>query len=202
MHPTIYREFHQVVLSLRQKRRVLEVGAMPSADSLLTMDELRAAERVGVNITGGHEFGGFKIIQANGNDMSMFPTGYFDLVLSNATIEHDPFFWKTCAEMRRVLCVGGVAIIGAPGYTVECGLSNLDTYAPRTEDETRICRESALTFRYHGAPLDYYRFSPNAFRDVIFEGYRNVEIRSVMVPPRLIGHGVKIRPDSGCAAPR
>jgi hypothetical protein len=192
MHPTIYREFHQVVSNLKLKGRVLEVGAVPSADSLLAMDELRGAERVGVNISGGFEFGGFKITQANGNDMSMFPTGHFNLVLSNATIEHDPFFWKTCAEMRRVLCVGGIAIIGAPGYTVECGLRNLGTQAPRTEDETRIWKESALTFRYHGAPLDYYRFSPDAFRDVIFEGYRDVVIKSVMAPPRIIGHGVKI----------
>jgi SAM-dependent methyltransferase len=189
VHPTIFNEFREIVSSLAVKGRILEVGAVPNTYSLLTMDLLRAEQRVGVNIEGNLEFDGFKIVEANGNDMSIFPTGHFDCVLSNATLEHDPFFWKTCAEIRRVLRTGGVTVIGAPGFTVESGVAELGLQ-PQLEEEGWI--RSALTFRYHGAPLDYYRFSITAFREVIFEGYRDVTIKSVMMPPRIIGYGFKL----------
>jgi SAM-dependent methyltransferase len=191
MHSTVYSEFREILSALKIKGRILEVGAVPSTDSLLAMDILRGEERVGLNIRGNVGFGGFNIVEANGNDMSMFPTGHFDCVLSNATIEHDPFFWKTCAEIRRVLRVGGAAVIGAPGFTVESSLTALGVPAPWQDDHWRCWANCAITFRYHGAPMDYYRFSPTAFRDVIFEGYRDVTIRSIMVPPRIIGHGFK-----------
>jgi SAM-dependent methyltransferase len=192
MDPLVFNEFQEIVTLIKIKERVLEVGAIPSSDSLLTIDALSSAERVGINIKGDIEFGGFKIIEGNGNNMSMFPTGYFDLVMSNATIEHDPFFWKTCAEMRRVLRVDGTAIIGGPGFTHETGLTELGIQVVPWEDDLwKSQAKSALTFRYHGAPMDYYRFSPTAFHDVIFEGYRDVSIKSIMVPPRIIAYGFK-----------
>lgn len=191
MDPTVYSEFRKILSALQVKGRILEVGAVPSADSLLAMDILRGEERIGLNIEGNIGFGGFDIVEANGNDMSIFPTGHFDCVLSNATIEHDPFFWKTCAEIRRVLRVSGIAVIGAPGFTAQSSVATLGIEAPWKDDQWRCWAKSALTFRYHGAPMDYYRFSPTAFRDVIFEGYRDVKIKSIMVPPRIIGHGFK-----------
>jgi SAM-dependent methyltransferase len=191
MHPTVYNEFCEIVAAIEVKGRILEVGAVPSADSLLAIDALRKEERFGININGGVAFDGFKIIEGNGNDMPMFPTGHFDLVMSNATIEHDPFFWKTCAEIRRVLRVGGAAIIGAPGFTPESEVTHLGLQTPWSEDKWRSWTNSALTFRYHGAPLDYYRFSTSAFHDVIFEGYRDITIKCVMIPPRIIGYGFK-----------
>jgi SAM-dependent methyltransferase len=181
MHPTIYKEFRKIVFALKPKGRILEVGAIPKWKSLLAMEELRGEERIGVNIEEGCEYKGFKIVKANGNDMSIFPTNHFDCALSNATIEHDPYFWKTCAEIRRVLRIGGMAIIGAPGFTVDSGLLRL-LLSPTV---------FTLTYQYHGAPKDYYRFSPTAFREVVFEGYRDVVIKSVMMPPRIIGYGFK-----------
>jgi SAM-dependent methyltransferase len=192
MHPTIFNEFRDVVAALKVKGRVLEVGAVPSANSLLTLDILQREERVGLNIKGNVSFGGFDIVEANANDMSMFPTGHFDCVLSNATLEHDPFFWKTCAEMRRVLRIGGVAVIGVPGFTVESGVTQLGLQALLAEDNLNSWGACALTFRYHGAPMDYYRFSPAALTEVVFEGFRDVAIKSVMMPPRIIGYGFKI----------
>jgi SAM-dependent methyltransferase len=192
MQPTIYNEFREIVTAIKAKGRVLEVGAMPSANSLLAMDILQGEERIGLNIKGNVKFGGFNIVEANGNDMSMFPTGHFDCVLSNATLEHDPFFWKTCAEIRRVLRVGGAAVIGAPGFTIESGVTQLGLQALLAEDHWSSWAACALTFRHHGAPMDYYRFSPTAFREVLFEGYRDITIKSVMIPPRIIGYGFKV----------
>lgn len=191
MHPTVYHEFREILSALKVKSRILEVGAVPSTDSLLAMDILQGEERFGLDLKGGIRFGGFDIVEANGNDMSIFPTGHFDCVLSNATLEHDPFFWKTCSEIRRVLRIGGTAVIGAPAFTVESGLTQLGIPSPWQDDDWRDWANCSVTFRYHGAPMDYYRFSPAAFHDVIFAGYRDVAIKSIMIPPRIIGHGIK-----------
>jgi hypothetical protein len=43
----------------------------------------------------------------------------------------------------------------------------------------------------HYYPGDYYRFSPQAFKEVFFEGMDAVEIRIILSPPRIIGWGIK-----------
>lgn len=192
MHPTVHATFRDIVQRLRIHGRILEIGAVPSNDSLLALDLLEGTERIGVNIEGNVNFGGFEIVEANSNDMSMFPDAHFDCVLSNATIEHDPFFWKTCSEVRRVLRVGGISIVGAPGFTVESGLKMLGVQSPFPEDQAESWVTSALTFRFHAAPNDYYRFSPSAIREVLFEGFADVTIKSVMMPPRIIAYGFRL----------
>lgn len=191
MDRVIFGAFRDILSSLHIVGPVLEIGAVPSADSLLSIDLLEGLERVGVNIDGNTRFNGFDIIEANSNDLCMFPDGYFDCVLSNATIEHDPFFWKTCSEVNRVLRAGGVAVIGAPGFTTETSLEALGIQVPFPEDTMRSWARSTLTFRIHGAPDDYYRFSPSAFRDIIFAGFSDVTLKCLMVPPRIIGYGFK-----------
>lgn len=192
MHSAVYAEFYRIVAGLDLSGPVLEVGATPSPDTLLAMDLLRGRERYGVNIAPASSFDGCPIIQANGNDLSFFEDGYFACVVSNATIEHDPYFWRSCAEMRRVLRPGGAAVIGAPGYGDEGNLPALGLPAPLNSPATADWPYSTLAYRYHGEPKDYYRFSPDAFREVIFEGYRDVTIRTVLVPPRHIGCGFKV----------
>jgi SAM-dependent methyltransferase len=192
MHPTILSAFRDILSGLDVRGSVLEIGAMPRTSTLLALDVLEKSERIGINLNGNSDFDGFKIVEGNANHMPMFPIARFDCVLSNATIEHDPFFWKTLSEIRRVLRPGGVMIIGAPGFTLESGLTELGLEPPWEEDDLRSWRSSALTFRLHGAPDDYYRFSTSAFREVIFEGYSGVAVRSVMLPPRLIGYGFRL----------
>ena len=47
-----------------------------------------------------------------------FIDGFFDLVVTTSTFEHDPMFWMTIREMARVLRVGGFMYVNAPsaGY--------------------------------------------------------------------------------------
>ncbi len=56
---------------------------------------------------------------------------------------------------------------------------------------------ATITFKIHNAPggefYDYYRFSPKAFKEVFFEEMDNAEVRSIMLPPRIIGIGMKLR---------
>jgi ubiquinone/menaquinone biosynthesis C-methylase UbiE len=191
MHPAIYSEFRSIVASLNIQGRVLEIGVNPRAASLLAMDLLQGTERVGLDLEGSKSVQGFEILEGNGNDMPMFADSHFDLVLCNAMLEHDRYFWKTCAEIRRVLRTGGTAIIGAPAFTVASGISAEALATLPFDVHPMDTPHAALTFRYHGVPLDYYRFSEDAFAEVIFEGYSNVALKSVLMPPRIIGYGFK-----------
>ena len=76
-------------------------------------------------------------VTGNANRMDAFEDEMFDLVLSNATLEHDKHFWLSVAEMHRVLRPGGLLVIGVPGFI---------------KDPDRDQGRSTLTYRVH------YRF--------------------------------------------
>lgn len=190
MHPTVYGTFRSIVAALNPRGRVLEVGALPDNRALLAMPELSHCQRIGINIAPPSRGDGFEVIQGNGNAMSMFADNSFDLVLSNATLEHDQRFWLTCAEIRRVTKIGGFAVIGVPAFDPSTDVVNLGI--PRPDgigaEAWNVC---TLTFRYHGAPQDYWRFTERAVREIFFEGFASFSFRIIMIPPRIVGFGVK-----------
>jgi SAM-dependent methyltransferase len=157
--------------------RALEVGGLMGADSLLRFPELAGAQRYCLNLVDQPSDREITAVKGNANDMSMFKRDWFDLVVCCATLEHDKRFWLSVAEMKRVLRPGGLLVVGVPGYI---------------KDPERDQGRSTLTYRVHYA-FDYYRFSEQAMREVIFEGMERVRVRPIMTPPRLIGHGRKPR---------
>lgn len=185
MDPRIYAAFRELISELKPSGRVLEIGAHVDSRALLAMPELHHCERIGVGLGPTTRCDGFDVINANANDMPMFADASFNLVLSNATLEHDQRFWLTCAEIRRVLKVDGVAIIGVPGLVPTCNVTNLGLQGPDIQ-QWDLC---TLTFIYHGAPADYYRFTECAVSEVLFEGFLDVSTRVLMIPPRIIGMG-------------
>lgn len=198
MHPKVFREFQRICRERNAGGSVLEIGAVPSEDSLLCMRSLKdAAWKVGVNLEGPGSHNDFKILKADANNLSCFEDGTFDTVLTNATLEHDPFFWKSLAEIRRVTKPGGLVVIGVPGYLklrMEKGLSVLGR-VPMLGPLMRLSfgplLASTLTLGIHPYPQDFYRFSPTAVREVLLEGMEEVELVSLLIPPRLIGAGRK-----------
>jgi len=190
MHPTIYQEFEHIFSERKVSGSVLEIGAVPSNSSLLRMTALKdAREKTGINLDGPYEYEDIKILQGNSNSMDCFESGSFDAVISNATLEHDKYFWKTIEEIKRVSKSGAIIAIGVPGYLYLPGsVSYRDKVANVDIDKVD---NATLTFRVHDAPGDYYRFSPQTLEDVFFEGMINVDIRAIMLPPRLIGVGIK-----------
>src|SRR5215207_1757564 len=117
MHPRVYQEFERICSDRPIHGSVLEIGAVPSESSLLCLKSLDgAASKIGIDLTGPHEFQGFKILKGNSNAME-FANDTFDAVLCSSTLEHDKYFWKTLAEIRRVTKPGGLVVIGVPGYT-------------------------------------------------------------------------------------
>jgi SAM-dependent methyltransferase len=185
MHPAVRRRFHRIVRQSRiRPARALEVGGVMGAKSLLRAPELEGVPRYCLNLVAMESEDGITAIRGNANDMSCFEDEMFDLVLCNATLEHDRFFWLSLAEMKRVLAPGGLLVIGTPGYV---------------RDPERDRGKTTETYHVHYR-VDYYRFSDQAYRDVLFADMDDVEVDVMLHPPRLVGHGWKpgTRP---CAPP-
>jgi SAM-dependent methyltransferase len=160
-------------------KRALEVGGRIGPESLLLLPQLvNVAERICINLEEHAEADGIVAVQGNANRMPMFDDDSFDLVVSNATLEHDRKFWLTVEEMRRVLRPGGLLMIGVPSFKKD------------PQQIPGIPPDATLTYKVH-MWHDYYRFSPKALKYVFFEGFDDVAVRSILRPPRTIGHGVK-----------
>jgi SAM-dependent methyltransferase len=177
MHPKVKERFHEIVRkSGLRPQRALEVGGYTSPKSLLRSPEIAAtAERVCLNLIDQPDRDGIRAVTGNGNHMDMFEDECFDLVVTNATLEHDRHFWLTVAEMRRVLVPDGLLVIGVPGFLKSRGGKP---------------RRGTITYDVHFA-FDYYRFSEQAVREVFFAGMNDVVAFPILVPPRIIGHGRK-----------
>ena len=201
MHARVYKEYEKICSKMNITGSVLEVGAMPSDKSLLCMKSLdNAAAKVGINLMGSYEFKDFKIHQGNANSMDLFEDERFDVVLCNALIEHDKYFWKTIAEIKRVTKPGGIIVLGCPGYTYhkfekfKWVLSKIPFIRNLRENQyLNMFFTATITLQIHNCPGDYYRFSPQAFTDVFFDDLDNVEVREIMLPTRILGFGTKKR---------
>jgi SAM-dependent methyltransferase len=176
VHPMVQRRIHRIVRDSRiRPARALEVGGVMGSNSLLRAPELEGIERYCLNLVKMPSADGITAVHGNANDMTVFEDGMFELVLSNATLEHDKYFWLSLAEMKRVLAPGGLLVIGTPGYV---------------KDAEHDHGKTTATYRVH-YKFDYYRFSDQAFRDVFFEGMEDVKVAAILRPPRIIGHGWK-----------
>jgi SAM-dependent methyltransferase len=176
MHPKVMAAIHGVVRdSGLRARRALEVGGRTGPRSLLRAPEIEPAERYCLNLTRERSRDGVTAVVGNANHMDMFEDGSFDLVLCNATLEHDRSFWLSLAEMKRVLRRGGLLVIGVPGFV---------------RDPQRDRGRRTITYKVHYR-FDYYRFSEQAVREVFFDGMERVDAFAILVPPRIIGHGYK-----------
>jgi len=184
MHPAVFQIFDELCRPYKIRGAVLEVGATPDESTLLNLPALTGArEKIGINKAGASRFKEFSILEADANAMTCFPDQRFDVVLSNSVLEHDRYFWKTLVEIRRVTRPGGLIAIGVPGYSQQPPRGILFG--------GDALRHSTLTLRVHNFPGDYYRFSEQAFREVLFEGMEDVAIRNVLMPPRIIGVGIR-----------
>ena len=197
MHPRVFDAFERVCRERGAGGDVLEIGAVASRTTLLCLPALaRARSRVGVNLEGAATFDGFTILGANANDLAGFADASFDAVLSNSVLEHDPRFWLTLAEMRRVARPGALIAVGVPGFTSSGSgrwlkrLARLPVAGPAVRRLARAPLASTPTLVVHDFPGDYYRFSPHAVRDVFLDGLDEREVVTLMSPPRLVGSGV------------
>ena len=198
MHPIQFQAFERICGERGAGGSVLEIGAVPSEDSLLCLGSLRNATRkVGVNLDGPSTYRDFAILKADANDLSCFRDGEFDTVLCNAVLEHDLFFWRSLDEMRRVTRAGGLIVIGVPGFggphPVRWSARIVRSpfvwaLFPRRIESFLV---STPVLRLHDRPSDYYRFSPRSVAELFMRGLIDVRILIHMRPPRIIGSGIK-----------
>jgi len=201
MHEKIYEQFDRICARRHAGGAVLEIGAVPSDSSLLGLPSLKnAASKIGVNLDPPSLYRDFVILQVNSNAMDCFGDSQFDTVLCNATFEHDRFFWKTLAEIHRVAKPGALVVLGAPGYVrsgrekwVKRIVRNIPFSKRVLQRRLDFLFASTLTLHTHNFPGDYYRFSPQAFREVFFEGMHEVEIFTLLTPPRIVGAAIRSR---------
>jgi len=199
LHPTVFSEFDRLCRARGAGGAVLEVGAVPSAESLLTLPALAGAtSKVGVSLEPPSRFADFEIRRVAAGDLGGFADASFDTLLCNSVLEHDPRFWRTLSEMRRVARPGALVAIGVPGYgprrrsrTMRL-LGTIGRLAPLRRSlgawaGSRLA--SVPTLLIHRFPGDYYRFSEHAVREVLLEGLEDVEVRRVYDPPRFVGSG-------------
>lgn len=175
MRPEVHEAFHRIIRETRvQPDAALEIGGLMGPKSLLRFPELATASRCCLNLKEMSGRAGIKAVTGNANNMP-FEDEQFDLVMSNATLEHDKHFWLSVAEIHRVLRPGGLVIIGVPGFI---------------KDPVNDRGRATLTYHVHYR-FDYYRFSDQAVREVLIAGVDEPHIAVVPNPPRIIGWGWK-----------
>ena len=100
--------------------------------------------------TGAHRYTGVDMIAGQEVDLvlnfhdlhTVFEPASVDTVLCLETLEHDDRFWETLVQVARMLKPGGHFVLSVPtlGYPT-----------------------------YHPYPFDYWRFSPDSFKEVLLD---------------------------------
>jgi 2-polyprenyl-3-methyl-5-hydroxy-6-metoxy-1,4-benzoquinol methylase len=201
MSPEIYSTFEQLISQQPLFSSVLEVGAQANKTDLICMPALQySAKKIAI----GHDcpdavINDIHYKKMNANDMSYFKDESFDLILCNSMLEHDAYFWKTIAEIHRLLAPNGMLIVGVPIYD-GMGLKQLSKERHLIIKligkiakvfRTDALNASTLTLGTHHYPDDFYRFSPSAVSTIFLAGLKNIQSIKVMTPPRIIAYGFK-----------
>jgi len=210
MNPALYSRFEQLFHEYPPSgNEILEVGATANvSETLLSIFKniSKTYHCVGINIkVNSADNLPYTLIQCNGNDMNTFDDESFDAVTCNAVLEHDKFFWKTIAEVRRVLKPEGLCYVGVPCFLKKRNLVQKTLLKLRN---SRFLRSIPLlyalawkaigtqlaatsTYMYHSSPHDFYRFSVDAVKDVMLEGFAVLHLEYVLNPVRIIAVGRK-----------
>lgn len=127
------------VQSLKLIGKTLEVGSYDVNGRV--RDDVE--EYIGIDVRGGPNVD----IQTNGHDLCFWDES-FDNVICLDTLEHDPRFWETISELKRVLKKDGTLVIAVPG----------------------------IHYSKHDYPGDYYRFTPEAVES-FYTGFYGVYVQ-------------------------
>ena len=214
MHPVIYRRFEALLSQFPITGDVLEIG--PSADpqrSLLSILRERGHEGalVGLDRVPREANDVYEVVVGDSHDLGDFQEHRFGAVISNATLEHDEAFWRSVAEISRVLAPGGLLFLGVPGFPTRSladrwlaplwrarSLAQATRKPPETRDRSlkeRLIGSSlystTTTYRYHAAPGvgDYWRFSAQAVSEILLRQFDILSVEEVHRPVRILAVG-------------
>ena len=154
---SIAQIYNKIISDVAPIGNILAVGDSARDHAILNMqyfrDNKEKINSTGINIVRSHcgRFDHFEVKYCNAHNIE-YPDGYFDSVLSFMMLEHDPEFWISVCEMKRVLKNGGTFIIAVPGFVNSIKISS---------DKFHL-GNGTICYENHGDP-DCYRFSPDAF---------------------------------------
>ena len=141
---------------------------------------------LGAGLDDGDGPAGITCHRGGPSDLARFPDGRFRTVLWNDGLAHDRAFWRTIDELRRILAPGGTLVLSVPGFSNVPDRAGVTVVGPKGNP----IPDTTPTYRIHGAP-DFWRISPQAMRQVILDGFDEVEVKVSAMPPRIVGIGVK-----------
>lgn len=142
MHKTAIEDaqkFYDKYCSERKMLDTLDVGSMNVKGQAEKLGSLR-------DIFFKHHFIGIDIAKGDNVDRVYngktlpYNEGAFDVIVSTSCLEHDPRFWKTFAEMARVLKPGGLLYINVPSaghvhrFPLDCFRFFSDAWVGLAED--------------------------------------------------------------------
>lgn len=88
----------------------------------------------------------------NAHDLpKKFKKGSFDVLLCAETLEHDDEFWTTIKIIHSLIKKGGILVISTPTFG----------------------------FPLHRHPKDYLRFGEDAYREILFKGFKILRLDEV-----------------------
>ncbi len=166
MSKKVFEDFMKIINEYykdKSPESVIELGAYHW--SLLSFDKFKDSRKVALNFSytenDKQKLAAYEIVEANINNLP-FKDEEFDCAMTCSTFEHDKYFWKSIAESRRVIKKGGLFVVGVPVYT----------------ELATDMMTSTLTYKVHGKTynMDFYRFSEQAVREVIMEGFEVINV--------------------------
>lgn len=91
-----------------------------------------------------------KVLEAK-DILKVWKKGTFDTILCLEMLEHDNAFWITIDNITKVLKKGGLLIVSTPTFG----------------------------FPLHRYPKDYFRFGEDAYKEIIFKGFKILNLLEV-----------------------
>jgi len=183
----IRAEVERLLRRYEAKGPVLEIAKDVDDLIVTSQDQFADQPRHVIGLGGDIEMDGVTFHEGHTHNMKgQFADGTFGVVISNRVLPRDKKFWRTQDEIRRILAPGGLLILVSPCFSVvpnDAGMVAIGRKGNPVESVT-------LTQKITGAP-DFWRISPQAVKNVLFDGFEIREVQVKMAPPNVFGVGVK-----------
>jgi hypothetical protein len=183
----IRAEVERLITHYKAKGPILEI-ATDVHDLVVTSQEVLPGQpRHVVGLGNRLERENVTFHDGDSHDMtSAFPDGAFGVVISNRAVPRDKKFWRTQDEIRRVLAPGGLLILVAPCFSVVPNDAGVVVVGAKGNPVDTV----TITRKINGSP-DFWRISPQAVKNVLFDGFEIKEVHVKLMPPNVFGVGVK-----------
>ncbi len=180
-------EVQRLVETYAARGPVLEIATDVRDLAVASIEQFRGEQRHVIGLGEEAQLEGVTSHASDPHDLrDLFADGSVGTVISNKALAHDPMFWVTVDEIRRVLVPGGLAIFVTPCFSKvpnDAGVIPVGRKGNPVADVT-------VTHRVHASP-DFWRISPQAMKNVILAGFDVQEVRVKMMPPYVFGVGIK-----------